>query len=630
MPSNGLLYPPASVEDIPFVTRPISEGGVLERKGMVEVISSLEADGRKIPYDIRMGVWVTVEGETEYIKNCFEEYNAHTDPSGRYFTLYKRWHLIGLEVGMSVASVALRGEATGVATCWNADVVATAKRDLKPGEMLDGEGGYTVWGKLLPAETSSRMGGLPLGLAHDVKVVRPVKKGQSLSWADVAMDTTTAAYKVRARDGGAVRDAAAEDRVAVIDLLIRGAELFDGSGAPPQRADVAVVDGRIARIAPRIGDAEGARRIVEADGLALMPGIVDSHTHFDAQITWDPTLSPSPALGVTTAVIGNCGFTIAPCRPADRELTMRNLTQVEGMSIDGAQPRHRLGLRDLSRIPGAAARRRLGGQRRRLRRPFVGAHLGDGRRRGEARSHAPTRSRRCRRSCARRWPHGAVGFASSTSPAHNGEGGLPMPSRLASDAEMAALVGAMGEGGRGVYMLTKGGHTPMPFLESLAAATRPAGDGRRAAAQQRQPDARCSPTSMRSPRRTRAAGGCSARCRAARCRWTSRSPRPIRSKASRAGSRRSACAGAALEAVLADPDVSRRRARRAGDADDLSPLQQRVGQGPGGRDRAAGAAALRAALDRRDRRRVRPRPARHDARPGARRRPEDGVHRACC
>ena len=197
VPSDGLLYPPASVEDIPFVTRPKSEGGVLERKGMVEVISSLEADGRKIPYDIRMGVWVTVEAETEYIKNCFEEYNAHTDPSGRYFTLYKRWHLIGLEVGMSVASVALRGEPTGVATCWNADVVATAKRDLAAGELLDGEGGYTVWGKLLPAERSLRLGGLPLGLAHNIRLVRPVKKGQSLSWADVAIDTNTAAYKLR-------------------------------------------------------------------------------------------------------------------------------------------------------------------------------------------------------------------------------------------------------------------------------------------------------------------------------------------------------------------------------------------------------------------------------------------------
>ncbi|KAA0910523.1 NAD(P)H-dependent oxidoreductase [Pusillimonas sp. ANT_WB101] len=197
VPSNGLLYPPASVKDIPYVTRPISEGGVLERKGMVEVVSSLEPDGRVIDYDIRMGVWVTVEGETEYIRNCFEEYNAHTDPSGRYFTLYKRWHLIGLEVGMSVASVALRGESTGVALSWQADVVATAKRDLQAGEMLDGEGGYTVWGKLLPAERSLELGGVPLGLAHGVKLLRPVKKGQSLCWDDVDMDVSTPAYKLR-------------------------------------------------------------------------------------------------------------------------------------------------------------------------------------------------------------------------------------------------------------------------------------------------------------------------------------------------------------------------------------------------------------------------------------------------
>ncbi len=197
VPSDGLLYPPASVEDIPFVTRPVSEGGVLERKGMVEVISSLETNGRAIPYDIRMGVWVTVEGQTEYIRNCFEEYKAHTDPSGRYFTLYKRWHLIGLEVGYSVASVMLRAEATGVALGWNADVVATAKRDLAVGEVLDGEGGYTVWGKLLPAARSLAMGGLPLGLAHGPRVVRPVRQGQSLCWDDVAIDTTTRAYTLR-------------------------------------------------------------------------------------------------------------------------------------------------------------------------------------------------------------------------------------------------------------------------------------------------------------------------------------------------------------------------------------------------------------------------------------------------
>lgn len=197
VPSDGLLYPPAAIDQIPNVTRPRSEGGVLERKGMVEVVSSLQTDGTPIPYDIRMGVWVTVEGETEYIRNCFEEYNAKTDDSGRYFTLYKRWHLIGLEVGMSVASVALRREPTGAAVAWNADVVATAKRDLAVGEMLDGEGGYTVWGKLLPVQRSLAFGGLPLGLAHDVKLVRPVKAGESLSWDDVVLDQTTPAFQLR-------------------------------------------------------------------------------------------------------------------------------------------------------------------------------------------------------------------------------------------------------------------------------------------------------------------------------------------------------------------------------------------------------------------------------------------------
>jgi predicted homoserine dehydrogenase-like protein len=164
---------------------------------MVEVISSLEADGRVVPHDNRMGVWVTIEAETDYIRRCFEEYDAHTDPSGRFFTLYRRWHLIGLEAGMSVASVALRGEPTGVPIGWNADVVATAKRDLHAGEILDGEGGYTVWGKLLPAAKSAAIGGLPLGLAHGVPLVRPVKKGDTLAWTDVAMDTSTRAYGAR-------------------------------------------------------------------------------------------------------------------------------------------------------------------------------------------------------------------------------------------------------------------------------------------------------------------------------------------------------------------------------------------------------------------------------------------------
>jgi predicted homoserine dehydrogenase-like protein len=196
-PPHGLTYPPASVDDIPYVCRPIEEGGVLHQKGQVEVVSSLERDGRVIPYDIRMGVFVVFEGETDYIRNCFSEYKVRTDPSGRYACLYKRWHLIGLEVGISVASVGLRGEATGSPICLNADVVATAKRDLAPGEMLDGEGGYTVVGSLFQAKQSKAINALPLGLAHNLKVTRAVKAGQHLSWGDVAADTSLAAYQLR-------------------------------------------------------------------------------------------------------------------------------------------------------------------------------------------------------------------------------------------------------------------------------------------------------------------------------------------------------------------------------------------------------------------------------------------------
>jgi predicted homoserine dehydrogenase-like protein len=196
-PPDGLTYPPASIDDIPSICRPRAEGGVLHQKGQVEVISSLERDGRPIGYDIRFGVFVVFEGDTEYIRNCFKEYMVRTDPSGRYACLYKRWHLIGLEVGISVASVGLRGEATGAASCFNADVVATAKRDLAAGELLDGEGGYTVWGKLLPASTSLALGGLPLGLAHNVKLTRAVRQGESLLWSDVAIDDTLPAYKTR-------------------------------------------------------------------------------------------------------------------------------------------------------------------------------------------------------------------------------------------------------------------------------------------------------------------------------------------------------------------------------------------------------------------------------------------------
>ena len=197
VPTDGLTYPPGSVDDIPTLMRPKAEGGELESAGMVEVISSLTRNGEPIPYDIRKGVWVCIEADTEYLKNCFEEYKVVTDPSGRYMALYKRWHMIGLELGMSVASVGLRKEPTGAARSFRGDVAAVAKRDLKAGEVLDGEGGFTVAGGLRPAEISVEQGLLPLGLAHDVTLKNAVADGQPITWADVDVDETTAAYKLR-------------------------------------------------------------------------------------------------------------------------------------------------------------------------------------------------------------------------------------------------------------------------------------------------------------------------------------------------------------------------------------------------------------------------------------------------
>lgn len=194
---EGLLYPPGAIDEIPALMRPRSEGGVLHHKGQVEVISSLTSDGSPIGYDIRFGVFVVFEGETDYIARCFQEYGVKTDPSGRYACLYKRWHLIGLEVGISVASVGLRGEPTGCPTGWRADAVAVAKRDLREGEILDGEGGYTVVGRLMPAEMSLKENCLPLGLAHGWKVLEPVAAGEPLRWSTVAVDPSSNAVRLR-------------------------------------------------------------------------------------------------------------------------------------------------------------------------------------------------------------------------------------------------------------------------------------------------------------------------------------------------------------------------------------------------------------------------------------------------
>ena len=177
--------------------RPKTDGGVLDHKGQVEVISSLERDGKPVFRDLRWGVYVVFEAPTDYVKRCFAEYGLVTDPSGRYSALYKPFHLIGLELGISVASAGMRGEATGAPTGFRGDAVATAKRDLKEGEMLDGEGGFTVWGKLMPATDSLRVGGLPIGLAHHVRLRRAVNAGAVLTWNDVVVDETSEALRIR-------------------------------------------------------------------------------------------------------------------------------------------------------------------------------------------------------------------------------------------------------------------------------------------------------------------------------------------------------------------------------------------------------------------------------------------------
>ena len=250
-----------------------------------------------------------------------------------------------------------------------------------------------------------------------------------------------------------------------IDLLIRQALVFDGSLSEPQIKDVAVYQGRIVAIEDHCQ--AQAMETIDAQGLALMPGIIDSHTHFDAQITWDSYVRPSPAMGVTTAVIGNCGFTIAPCRPQDRELTMRNLTQVEGMSLDVLRdgidwrfetfPEYMAMLKQKGCAINIAA--------------YVGHSsvrtwvMGEQANKREA---TPEEIDAMANIVKEAMSAGAVGFATSTSPAHNGEGGFPMPSRLASDEEMMQLTLAMASHGRGVYMVTKGGQMSMSFLQSLS------------------------------------------------------------------------------------------------------------------------------------------------------------------
>jgi N-acyl-D-amino-acid deacylase len=251
----------------------------------------------------------------------------------------------------------------------------------------------------------------------------------------------------------------------VHDLVIDNATIIDGSGGPARVGALAVKDGRIAAMGDDVG---AAREILDANGLALAPGIVDIHTHYDAQLTWDPYATPSTALGVTTVVIGNCGFTIAPCRPQDRDLTLRNLTHVEGMSLDALRAGVRWEFETYSEFLDAMERRGVV--------PNVGSFVGHSSvrtyvlgREATKRAANATEIAEMRRIVLDAVRAGAIGFATSTLEQHNGENGVPMPSRLADEQEIFALTGALGEAGRGVFMLTKGMTSTIPWLEQISA-----------------------------------------------------------------------------------------------------------------------------------------------------------------
>jgi predicted homoserine dehydrogenase-like protein len=195
--SEGLSFPPATRFELADVCKPRAAGGTLEKVGVTEVVSSVYRDRSDVPHHLALGTYVVIEGESDYARRCFKEYHLLPDRSGCYAALYRPIHLIGLELGVSIASAALRGEPTGCPTGFRSDVVATAKRSLRKGEMLDGEGGYCVWGRQTPAGRSLAEGLLPLGLAHNVKLTHDVAAGAALKWSDVAYDPADFAVKIR-------------------------------------------------------------------------------------------------------------------------------------------------------------------------------------------------------------------------------------------------------------------------------------------------------------------------------------------------------------------------------------------------------------------------------------------------
>jgi predicted homoserine dehydrogenase-like protein len=195
---EGLSFAPASVYDLPVLLRPRHDGGILPQSGMVDVVSCITPDERFVENHLRWGVYVTFTSESDYATRCFGEYGVATDPSGRYAAMWRPYHLIGLEIGVSVASVALRGEPTGAPYAGHqAEVVCATRRAMRAGDIIDGEGGYAAYGACVPAQVARERKLVPMGLAHGLRLTRDVPADHPIGAADVAFDDTSFLWRLR-------------------------------------------------------------------------------------------------------------------------------------------------------------------------------------------------------------------------------------------------------------------------------------------------------------------------------------------------------------------------------------------------------------------------------------------------
>ena len=197
VPNNGLLFPPCGMDDLASLLKEKNKGGILEKNEQVEVVSSLERDGRPVFKDLRWGVYAVLQAPNDYAASCFKQYGMNTDQSGEFSAMYKPFHLIGMELNTSIFSAALLKLPTGQTKYFKGDVVSVSKRNLKKGEKLDGEGGFTVWGKLIPASTSLNLQALPIGLANDMYLNNDIDKDKILTWNDVEFDTNNEIIRYR-------------------------------------------------------------------------------------------------------------------------------------------------------------------------------------------------------------------------------------------------------------------------------------------------------------------------------------------------------------------------------------------------------------------------------------------------